>query len=50
MIFREIEKSDIADILNIRVYTKENHFSMADLAEVGVTPEAIAEWLDAPDS
>jgi GNAT superfamily N-acetyltransferase len=46
MVFREIDKSDIEDILNIRVSTKENHFSMTDLAEVGVTPEAIAEWLN----
>jgi GNAT superfamily N-acetyltransferase len=46
MFFREIDKSDIKDILDIRVSTKENHFSMSDLAEVGVTPESIAEWLD----
>jgi GNAT superfamily N-acetyltransferase len=46
MVFREINKSDINDILDIRVSTKENHFSMEDLAEVGVTPESIAEWLD----
>jgi len=46
MKIRELEKSDINDILNIRVSTKENHFSMEDLAEVGVTAEAIAEWLD----
>jgi GNAT superfamily N-acetyltransferase len=46
MVVREIDKSDIKDILDIRVSTKENHFSMAELAEVGVTPESIAEWLD----
>ena len=46
MVIREIEKSDIRDILDIRVSTKENHFSMTDLAEVGVTPESVAEWLD----
>jgi GNAT superfamily N-acetyltransferase len=46
MVIREIEKSDIKDILDIRISTKENHFSMTDLAEVGVTPESIAEWLD----
>jgi GNAT superfamily N-acetyltransferase len=46
MVFREIEKSDIKDIIDIRVSTKENHFSMADLAQVGVTPESIAEWLE----
>ena len=46
MKLREIEKSDIKDILDIRVSTKENHFSMTDLAEVGVTPESIAEWLE----
>jgi len=38
MVIREIEKSDIKDILNIRVSAKENHFSMTDLADVGVTP------------
>ena len=46
MKIRELEKSDIDDILDIRVSTIENHFSMEDLAEVGVTPKAIAEWLD----
>ena len=46
MRLREIEKTDIKDILDIRVSTKENHFNMTDLAEVGVTPESIAEWLD----
>ena len=46
MVFREIDKSDIEDILDIRVSTKENHFSMTDLAEVGVTQESIAEWLE----
>ena len=46
MRIRELEKTDIDDILDIRVSTKENHFSMEDLASVGVTPEAIAEWLD----
>ena len=46
MFIREIKKSDIKDILDIRVSTKENHFSMTDLAEVGVTPESVAEWLD----
>jgi len=43
---REIEKAVIKGILDIRVSTKENHFSMSDLAEVGVTPESIAEWLE----
>jgi len=46
MRLREIEVTDIKDILDIRVSTKENHFSMTDLAEVGVTPESIAEWLE----
>ena len=46
MRLREILKTDIEDILDIRVSTKENHFSMADLSEVGVTPESIAEWLE----
>lgn len=46
MLIRKIEKSDINDILDIRVSTKENHFSMTDLAEVGVTPKSVAEWLE----
>lgn len=46
MKLREIAKTDIKDILDIRVSTNENHFSMSDLAEVGVTPESIGEWLD----
>ena len=46
MKFREISKSDIDEILRIRVSTKENHFSMGDLAEVGVTRESVAHWLD----
>ena len=46
MRIRKLEKTDIEDILDIRVSTKENHFSMEDLTKVGVTSEAIAEWLD----
>ena len=46
MRLREIERTDIKDILDIRVSTKENHFSMTDLAIVGVTQESIAEWLE----
>jgi GNAT superfamily N-acetyltransferase len=46
MLLREINKSDIKTILDIRVSTIENHFSMEDLAYVGVTPEAISEWID----
>ena len=46
LVIREVKKEDIPAILDIRVSTKENPFSMADLAEVGVTPDAIAEWLD----
>jgi len=46
MRLREIERTDINDILRIRVSTKENHFSMTDLAQVGVTRESIAEWLE----
>ncbi|MCK5116224.1 MAG: hypothetical protein KAR44_06460 [Candidatus Aegiribacteria sp.] len=46
MKLREIEKADITDILDIRVSTKENHFSMTDLAEAGVTADSVAEWLE----
>ncbi len=46
MRLREIERTDIKDILDIRVSTKENHFSMTDLAIVEVTQESIAEWLE----
>ncbi len=46
MEFREIEKSDIQYILTIRVSTKENHFSMEDLADVGITPQSVSDWLD----
>lgn len=46
MKLREIIKSDIKDILDIRVSTKENHFSMTDLVEVGVTSQSVSEWLD----
>ena len=46
MKLREITKADIDAILRIRVSTKENHFSMTDLAEVGVTRESVARWLD----
>jgi GNAT superfamily N-acetyltransferase len=46
MKFREITKSDIDDILNIRISTTENHFSMEDLAEIGITPESVSQWLD----
>ncbi len=46
MKFREITKSDIDDILKIRVSTKENHFNMVDLAEIGITPQSVSQWLD----
>ena len=46
MIFREIKKSDINDILNIRVSTRENHFNLEDLADVGITPQSVSNWLD----
>ena len=48
MKFREIRKPDIDDILNIRVSTKENHFSMEDLSEAGVTHYSVSNWLDGP--
>ncbi len=46
MKFREITKSDIYDILNIRISTTENHFSMEDLAEIGITHQSVSQWLD----
>ena len=46
MIFREIEKADIDDILAIRTSTRENSFSMEDLAGIGVTPQSVAAWLE----
>ncbi len=48
MRLREIRKEDIHDILRIRVSTRENHFNMEHLAEVGVTPQSVAEWLEGP--
>jgi len=46
MKFREITKSDIDDILNIRVSTIENHFSLEDLTQIGITPQSVSQWLD----
>ncbi len=46
MKLREIEKADIQAILDMRVSTKENHFSMQDLADIGITPESVSAWLD----
>jgi ribosomal protein S18 acetylase RimI-like enzyme len=46
MNIREIEQSDIQDILDIRVATKENHFSMQDLADIGITSQSVSKWLD----
>lgn len=46
MKFRKIVKSDIKTILEIRISTKENHFSLSDLANIGITPQSLSEWLD----
>jgi len=46
---RVADKSDIPSIFKIRTSVKENHLSLEQLAEIGVTPETIQEViLDEP--
>lgn len=46
MKIREIKKSDIEDILTVRTSTIENHFSLVDLADIGITKQTVSHWLD----
>ncbi|THB70919.1 MAG: GNAT family N-acetyltransferase [Desulfobulbaceae bacterium] len=46
MRFREITKADIEPILRVRTSTIENSFSRAELAEIGITKDSLADWLD----
>jgi GNAT superfamily N-acetyltransferase len=45
MIIREVKPSDIDDIFVIRTSTVENDFTMAQLAEIDITPESVSGWL-----
>ncbi|WP_251977445.1 GNAT family N-acetyltransferase [Salinicola avicenniae] len=42
---REARETDIEDIFAIRTSVAENHLSLEQLAEMGITPEAIAAEL-----
>jgi len=46
MRIREINKSDIEEILTVRTSTIENHFSLNDLADIGITKQSVSGWLD----
>lgn len=46
MIIRELNKSDIDEILTVRSSTIENHFSLNDLADIGITNQSVSDWLD----
>lgn len=39
---REAKETDIGEIFAIRTSVAENHLSLAQLAEMGITPEATA--------
>jgi len=43
--FRETRPSDVEDLFSVRGRTRENPFSKEQLAELGITPEAIAGHL-----
>lgn len=42
---REARKADIGEIFAIRTSVAENHLSLKQLAEMGITPESIAAML-----
>jgi len=46
MKIREINKLDIEEILTVRTSTIENHFSLVDLADIGITKRSVSHWLD----
>ncbi len=43
--FRETRPSDVEDLFSVRGRTRDNPFSKEQLAELGITPEAIAGHL-----
>lgn len=45
MIFREMERRDIAGCFEVRTSTRENHYSRAALQEAGITEESVAAML-----
>jgi len=46
---REAAAADIPALFSIRTSVRENHLDLVDLAERGVTPEAVAAMIDASD-
>lgn len=46
MVIRELLKTDIEDILDVRTSTKENHFSLRDLEQNGIDKKSVTDWLD----
>lgn len=45
MIYREMEKSDIADCFKVRTSVHENSFSIEALRQAGITEESVAGML-----
>lgn len=43
---REIIQSDIQEILAVRTSTVENHFSLDELANIGITEKTVSDWLE----
>jgi len=45
MNFREITEQDLPAVFEVRVATREHAYSMDELAELGITPESVAEMM-----
>ncbi len=46
IIFREMRQDDISAVLKLCSLTRENWITMAELADLGITPESVSEALD----
>ncbi len=46
MNFCEMRQDDISAVLKLRLFTRENWITMAELADQGITPESVSEALD----
>ena len=46
MNFREMRHDDISAVLKLRTSTRENRMTMAELADLGITPESVSEALN----
>lgn len=44
-VVREIGVDDVASLFEVRIRTRENRFTMVELAALGITPASVTQWL-----